>query len=92
MVTRRKMTIDRFIPSAQPSTQPQVGDRAPSPPAASHPKKKLKVGDHPSKVPSEVPTKTPPWGRITIRELMGGSQPPAKGSKDIASLSWTENI
>ena len=92
MVTRRKMTIDRFIPSTQPSAQPQVGDRASPPPTASHPKKKQKVGDHPPKVPSEVPTKTPPWGGITIREPMGGSQPPAKGSKDIASLSWTENI
>ena len=92
MVTRRKMTVDWFIPNAQLSAQPQGGDRAPPPFATSHPKKKQKVGDHPLKVPGDVPTKTPPQGRITIREPVGSSQPPAKGSKDVASLSRLENI
>lgn len=40
MVTRRKMTIDQFIPSTQPLAQPQGRDHAPPPPVASHPKKK----------------------------------------------------
>lgn len=92
MVTRRKMTIDRFIPNAQPLAQPQGGDYAPPFLTAGHPKKKQKVGDHPSKVPDDVPAKTPPRGRITIREPMGGFEPSTKVSKDVASLSRPENI
>ena len=40
MVTKRKMIVDRFIPSTQPSAQPQGGDCAPSPSIVSCPKKK----------------------------------------------------
>ena len=80
------MTVDRFIPGAQPSTRPQGGDHAPPPPAASRTKKKQKVGDHPSKVPGDVPAKTT-LGGITIQEPVDGSEPLTKGSKDVASLS-----
>ena len=59
MVTRRKMTIDRFLLGAQSSAQPQGGDRAPPPPTANHTKKKHKL-DHPTKVPYDVPVKIPP--------------------------------
>ena len=56
MVTRRKMTVDRFIRGIQP----QGGDRAPTPLGASRLKKNQWVGDQPSKVPSDATTKTPP--------------------------------
>ena len=86
------MTVDRFIPNAQPSTQPQGRDRAPPSPAAYHPKKKQKVGEQPPKVLGDVPVKTPPQGGITIRELKGDPQPPAKGRKDLASSSQSMDI
>ena len=59
MVTRRKMTINRFLLGAQSFAQPQGGDCAPPPPTANRPKKKQKV-DHPTKVPYDVLVKTPP--------------------------------
>jgi len=40
MVTRQKITVDRFLPGTQPTTQPQAGDRTPLPPSASRLKKK----------------------------------------------------
>ena len=92
MVTKRKMTVDWFIPSAQPSAQPQGRDRAPPSHAANCPKKKQKVGDHPLKVPGDIPTKIPPQGGIMIQEPVVGSQPPTKGNKDVASSSRPENI
>ena len=58
MVTRRKMTVNRFLLGAQSSTQPQGVDHAPSAPTANRPKKKQKV-DHPTKVLDDVPVKTP---------------------------------
>ena len=51
MVTRRKMTVARFIPNAQPLAQPQGEDWAPPFPATSCPKKKQKVGSSPPKSP-----------------------------------------
>ena len=60
MVTRRKMIVDRFIPGTQPPAQPQGGDHAPPPLAASCPKKKQRVGDQPPKVPSDVPQRLLP--------------------------------
>ena len=40
MVTKRKMTINRFLRDTHPMAQPQSGDRTPPPPSTSWPKKK----------------------------------------------------
>jgi len=40
IMTKRKMTVDHFILGSQPPAQPQGGDHAPFPFAASCPKKK----------------------------------------------------
>ena len=92
MVTRRKMTVNQFIPGTQPPSQLQGRDHAPPPPGASRPKKKQRVGDQPPKVPSDAPTKTSPQGGIMIREPVGEPQPPAKIGTDVASSSWPANI
>ena len=43
MVTKRKMTVNWFLPDTHPMAQPQSGDRTPPPPSASRPKKKKKA-------------------------------------------------
>ena len=42
MVTKRKMTVNRFLPDTHPMAQPQSGDRTPPPPSASRSEKKKK--------------------------------------------------
>ena len=93
MVTKRKLTADRFLSDSQPSTQPQQArakDRTPSPPPPfGRQKKKQHVEDQPLRVVSNAPTKTPyrPLGRIVIREPVSGPQPTARGDAKVASSS-----
>ena len=63
MVTRRKLTVDRFLSGTQPSAQPQqtrAKDRTPPPPPTDHQKKKHNVEDQPLRVTNDVLAKTPP--------------------------------
>jgi len=78
MVTRRKMTVSRFLPSSQPSAEPQQpqGKGQALPPSSSNrAKKKQCLDDQPSKAPSDAQSKTPPWpsNGITIREPVAKS-------------------
>jgi len=76
MVSRKVMTIDRFVPGARQPTQPlpsQGRGQLPqpqSPSQAGRAKKKQKVTDQPSNVPGDVAAPTPPRpaGSIVIRE------------------------
>ena len=81
MVTCRTFSINRFLPDTRPAGQPQqppTQDRTPPPPSV-HTKKKQRVGDPPSRIPSDVPSKTPYWlsSGIVIWEPTGAPHPMA---------------
>nr|POE88539.1 hypothetical protein CFP56_58604 [Quercus suber] len=93
MVTRRKLTTDRFLSSSWPSAQPQQArptNRTPYPPPPSNrQKKKQRLDDPLVRTTSEAPTKTPPrpFSGIVIREPVSGTQPAALGGTEVASSS-----
>ena len=76
MVSRRVMTIDRFVPGARQPTQPppsQGRSQVPHPPPSSQAgraRKKRRVADQPSSGSGDVAVQTPPQpiGGIVIRD------------------------
>ncbi|XP_030970176.1 mediator of RNA polymerase II transcription subunit 30-like [Quercus lobata] len=89
MVSRKVMTIDRFVPGARQPNQPppsQGRGQGPQPPPSSQggrALKKQKVTDQPSTGPGDaaVQTPPPPTGGIVIRE------PPTQAGTGVASSS-----
>ena len=91
MVTKRTLSIDRFLPGAHLAIQPQktlAKDRTLPLPSSGRAKKKQRIGD-PPKVPSDALSKTPPRasGGIVIREPTGASRPTAQVGTNVASFS-----
>ncbi|XP_030925072.1 uncharacterized protein LOC115952134 [Quercus lobata] len=89
MVSRKVLSVERFVPGARQSNQPptpegrgQVPQPSP-PPQAGRARKKQKVTDQPSTCPGEVAAQTPPrpTGGIVIRE------PPTEAGTGGASSS-----
>ena len=76
MVSRKVMTIDRFVPNARQPNQPppsQGWSQVPQPPPSSQAgraRKKQKITDQPSTGPEDAAVQTPPQpiGGIVIRE------------------------
>ena len=76
MVSRKVMSIERFVPGARQPNQPPPSQgrgqlpQPPSPSQAGRAKKKQKVTDQPSTVPGDAAVQTPPRpaGSIVIRE------------------------
>ena len=91
MVTWRSLTVDHFLPgacSAGQTQQPPTRDRTPPPPSG-HAKKKQRVGDPPSKTPTDAPSNTPPWPTdgIVIQEPTRTPRPTIPAKTNIASSS-----
>ena len=81
MVTQHTLSINCFLPGtrqADQSQQPPGRDRTPPTPSGCA-KKKQRVGDPPPKVPSDAPSKAPPYASvgIVIREPTDASRPTA---------------
>jgi len=88
MVTRRTMTISRFVPGAQPTAQqqsPQGQDQTPPPPPSptSYTRKRPRTAEQTPAGLGNAPTRTPPRssGNIVIRE------PIAQTGMNVASTS-----
>lgn len=94
MVTRCKMTFDRFLTGTRPTTQPQGKDRTPPPPLPGRAKKKQCVVDQQIGTPTNVPLKTPPRISIgiVIWEPVGDSRPTPQTGTNVASSSQPEVI
>lgn len=58
MVTRRTMTMERFIPSADPSAQQQQASGRDQHPPATRTRKRQRIAD-PPRVQEEAPSRTP---------------------------------
>ncbi|KAL0013011.1 hypothetical protein SO802_000080 [Lithocarpus litseifolius] len=91
MVTRKTLTVDRFLPGPRQQGQQQQArarDRSPPPPPARQ-KKKQRVEDPPPRRQGDASSKTPPRpsGGIVIREPAGSSQPAIRGVAGRASSS-----
>lgn len=90
------MTADRFLTGTRPTTQPQQPQgkeqTPPSLPRCS--KKKQRVADQQTGIPTDVPLKTPPRPstRIVIREPVGDFRPTPQTGTDVASSSQPEVI
>ena len=98
MVTRRKLTADRFLSSPRSSAQPQQPqgqDHTPplSPPHLAVLKRSsmcwTKHFGSPVTCPQKLPPSPRPSRRITIQEPMSGPRPAAWGGIEVASSSLT---
>ena len=92
MVTRRAMTIDRFVSNACPIAQqqePQGRNPTPSPPPLGCSWKRLRTVKQPLVGLRDTPLRTLPrvFGGITIREPHGDVRPTAQVGSHVVSSS-----
>lgn len=77
MVTKRTMTMEKFIPRARPSAQQQQALGRDQHPPTTQTRKRQRIADLP-RVQEEVPSRTPPvgaTGSVVIREPTSGVRP-----------------
>ena len=89
MVTRRIMTMERFIPSARPSAQQQQAPGKDQHPLTTRTQKRQGITD-PPRVQEEAPSRTPPvatTGGLVIREPTGEAHPTWQLESNVASSS-----
>ena len=89
MVTKRTMTMERFIPSARPSAQQQQALGRDQHPPTTRTQKRQRITD-PPQVQKEAPSRTPPvavTGGLVIREPTGGARPTWQLGSNVVSSS-----
>lgn len=96
MVTRKKLTAEQFLFGTRSSAQPQPAqaeDRTPPPPSG-HGKKRQRLVDQQTEVPTSVVLKTPfhVSTGVVIREPMGDFRPTPQTGTNVVSSSQLEAV